>query len=73
MRNGKNATHDLICLLVSLIENLLLVRWTGLPSLPSNIMLDFTTFRLSSEKEKKIENYFDKTFTKFIFLFRAVL
>ena len=49
----KISTHDLICLLVSLIENLLLVRGTGRPSLPSNIVLDLTTLKLSSGNSKR--------------------
>ena len=48
----------MICLLVSLMENLLLVRWTGLPSRPSSIMLDLTTLRLSSATDNGQLNIF---------------
>ena len=45
----KNVTHDLICLLASLMENLRLVLCTGRPSRPIITMLGFSTLRLSSE------------------------
>ena len=44
----KNVTHDLICLLASLMENLRLVRCTARPSRPITTMLGFSTLRLSS-------------------------
>ena len=46
---SKNVTHDLICLLASLMENLRLVLCTALPSRPITTMLGFSTLRLSSE------------------------
>ena len=44
----KNVTHDLICLLASLMENLRLVLCTARPSRPITTMLGFSTLRLSS-------------------------
>ena len=49
----KKATHDLICLLASLMENLRLVLCTGRPSLPITTMLGFSTLRLSSENRRQ--------------------
>ena len=49
----KNVTHDLICLLASLMENLRLVFCTALPSRPITTMLGFSTLRLSSENTRQ--------------------
>ena len=46
--NKKENTYDLICLLVSLIENRRFVLCTGLPSLPIATILGFKTLMLSS-------------------------
>ena len=43
-----NKTYDLICLFASLILNLLLVLWTGLPSRPRT-RLGLTTHNVSSK------------------------
>lgn len=50
----KNVTHDLICLLASLMENLRLVLCTGRPSRPITTMLGFSTLRLSSETRDNV-------------------
>ena len=51
------STYALICLWLSLTENLRLARCTGRPSRPTIISDGFTTFRMSSASNQEYSNH----------------